>query len=72
MFENFVGWLLVIMLASAICVGYGLVEAAIWWLQKGRVVPGVLLLVAYSLGWLVSVWIVLVGPAALILLAPRK
>jgi hypothetical protein len=72
LFENLVGWLLVSVLATAICVGYGLVEAAIWLFGKGRVVPAVLLLVAYLLGWLVSVWIVLLGPAALILLSPRK
>ncbi len=72
MFENFVGWLLVIVLATTICVGYGLVEAGIWLFRKGSVVPGVLVLVGYLITWLVAVSIVLLGPAALILLSPRK
>ncbi len=72
MFESIVGWLLVSVLATAICVGYGLVEAGIWWFRKGRVVPGVLVLVCYLLTWLVAVWIVVLGPATLILMKPRS
>jgi hypothetical protein len=72
MFESFVGWLLVTILATIICVGYGLVEVGISWLRKGRVVPGVTVLVGYLLTWLVAVWIVVLGPAALILLKPRS
>jgi hypothetical protein len=72
MFESIVGWLLVCVLATAICVGYLLVEAGIWWFRKGRVAPGVLVLVGYLLTWLVAVWIVVLGPAALILMKPRS
>lgn len=72
MFESIVGWLLVSILATAICVGYGLVEVGIWLLRKGRVEPGVVALVGYLITWLVSIWIVVLGPAALILMKPRS
>jgi hypothetical protein len=72
MFESIVGWLLVSILATTICIGYGLVEVGIWWLRKGRVVPGIVALVGYLLTWLVAVWIVVLGPAALILMKPRS
>jgi hypothetical protein len=72
MFESIVGWLLVVVIAAVICVGYGLVEVGIRWLRKGRVVLGVVALVGYLMTWLVAVWIVVLGPAALILMEPRS
>jgi cation transport ATPase len=72
MFESIVGWLLLAILAVSICVGYALLEAARRLIRKGPVVLGVLLLVGYSMTWLVAVWIVLLGPAALILMKPRS
>jgi hypothetical protein len=72
MLDNFVGLVLLGILVSTICVGYGLVEAGIWLFRKGRVVLGVLVLVGYSITWFVAMWIVLLGPAALILMKPRS
>lgn len=72
LFESVVGWLFVIVLGATICVGYGLVEVGIWCFRKGRSLLGVLVLIGYLLTWLVSVWIVLLGPAALILMQPRS
>ena len=72
MLHTVIGWLLLGVVAAASCVGYGLVEVVIWLFRKGRVVLGVLALVGYSITWLVAVWIVVLGPAALILLKPRS
>jgi hypothetical protein len=72
MFESIVGWLLVSIFATTTCVAYGLVEVGIWLFRKGRVVLGVLVLVGYSITWLVAASIVLLGPAALILMKPKS
>jgi hypothetical protein len=72
MVESVVGWLMLIILSTIVGVGYRLVGAAIWLLREGRVVFGLLVLVGYSVTWLVAVWIVLLGPAALFLLEPRS
>jgi len=71
MLETLVGLILLGILVTTLGVGYGLIEAGSWLFLKGRVVLGVLVLVGYSLTWLVAVAIVLLGPAALILLKPR-
>lgn len=70
MVQNFIGWLLLIIFATAVWVGHGLVELGIWLFRKGRVVFGVLVLVIYFMTWLVAVLIILLGPAALILMKP--
>jgi hypothetical protein len=70
MFESIVGWLLMSIFVTSSCVAYGLVEVGIWLFRKARVVLGVLVLVVYSITWLVAVWIVLLGPAALRLMKP--
>jgi hypothetical protein len=72
MFESIVGWLLLSLLATTICVGYGLVEAGIWLFRKGRAALGALVLVGYSITWVVAISIVLLGPSALILMKPRS
>jgi hypothetical protein len=72
MFESVVGWLLVSILATIVCVAYGLVEVGLSLLRKGRVSLVVLVFVGCLLTWLVAVWIVLLGPAALILMKPRS
>jgi len=71
MLGNFLGLVLLGILVATVCVGYGLTEAGIWLFGKGRVVLGVLAFVGYSITWLLAVYIVLVGPAALILMKPR-
>ena len=71
MLHTVIGWLLLGVVATASCVGFGLVEFGIWLFRKGRVAVGVLALVGYSITWLVAVWIVLLGPAALVLMRPR-
>src|ERR1700694_2115328 len=68
MLDSFVGLVLLGVFVGTTCVGYGLVEAGIWLFRKGRVALGVLVLVGYSVTWLVAVWIVLLGPAVLILI----
>jgi hypothetical protein len=72
MFESIVGWLLVSILATTICMAYGLAEIGIWWFRRGRDVLGALALVAYSITLAAAVAIVVLGPAALILLKPRS
>ncbi len=71
MLDNFVGLVLLGILVATVCVRYGLVEAGSWLFRKGRVVFGVLVFVGYSIAWLVAVSIVLLGPAALILMKAR-
>ena len=70
MFESFIGWLLLSIIATAVCVAYGLVELGTWLSRKGRVVLGVLALAGFFITWFATVWIVLLGPAALILIKP--
>lgn len=70
--ESLVGWLLLSFLATTICVAYGLVEVAAWLFRRGRVGLGVLVLVIYSISWLAAVSIILLGPAAVILMKPRS
>ena len=70
MFESIVGWLLLSVLAITIAVTSGLAEVGIRLFRKGRVLLGVVTLVGCSLTWLAATWIVLVGPAALILMKP--
>ena len=70
MFESVVGWLLLSALATTTSAAYGLVEVGLWLSRKGRVVVGVVALVGSFIAWLVAFWIVLVGPAALILMRP--
>jgi hypothetical protein len=72
MFENFIGLVLLALLVGTLWVGFGLVEASIWLFRRGRVVIGVLALVGYSIAGLVAFSIVLLGPAALILMKPRS
>ncbi len=72
MFESIVGWLLLSILATTICLAYGLVEVGTWLFRKGRIVLGILVLVGYSITWLMAFSIVLLGPAALILMKPRS
>jgi hypothetical protein len=72
MLDSLVGWVLLGILASAIGVGYGLVELGTWLFRKGRFVLGVLTLVGYCMTWLVAVSIVLLGPAGLILMKPKS
>jgi hypothetical protein len=70
MLDTFVGLVLLAILATTVCVGYGLVEAGIWLFRKGRVLLGVLVLIGYAITWMVAVCIVLLGPGALILTKP--
>ena len=72
MLENFIGLVLLAILVGTLWVGFGLVEAAIWLFRKGRAVIGVLALIGYSITGLVAFGIVLLGPAALILMKPRS
>jgi hypothetical protein len=72
MLENFIGLVLLGITFGALWVGFGLVEAAIWLYRKRRVALAVLVLVGYFITWLVAVSIVLLGPAALILMKPRS
>ena len=65
-------WLLLGILAITVCVGYALLEAAGWLIRKGPVALGVLLLVGYSMTWFVAFFIVMLGPAALILMKPTS
>jgi hypothetical protein len=72
MFESVVGWLLLSILATTICVAYGLVEVGIWLFRKGRSMLGVLGLVGCSITWLATAWIVLLGPSVLVHMKPRS
>jgi hypothetical protein len=71
MLDTPVGLVLLGIVVATVCVGYGLVEAGSWLYRKGRVVFAILVFVGYSITWIVAVSIVLLGPAALILMAPR-
>ena len=70
MFESVVGWLLLSSLATTTGAAYGLVVVGLWLFRKGHAVLGVLALVGSFITWLVAFWIVLLGPAALILMKP--
>jgi hypothetical protein len=72
MLENFVGLLLLGVLLITICADFGLGWAVIRLFRKGRYPLGVMVLVGYLLTWLAAVWIVVLGPAALILMKPRS
>ncbi len=71
MLGSLVGWIMLAILATSVCVSYGLVEAAISVLRKGRVGLGILLLVFCSVTWLVAAWVALLGPEALSLMKPK-
>jgi hypothetical protein len=68
MLDNFIGLVLLGILVVTLCFDYALGEAVIWLFRQSRLALGVLVLAGYSIGWLVSVWIVLLGPAKLILM----
>jgi hypothetical protein len=72
LFESIVGWLLLSLLATAICVDYALGEAVVWLFRSSRAMFGILVLVGYSITWLVALWVVTLGPAALILMKPKS
>jgi hypothetical protein len=72
MFESIVGWLLLSILAASISVAYGLAEVGVRLFRKGRIVLGVLVLVGFSITWLIALSIVLLGPTVLILMKPRS
>jgi len=59
-------------LVVTICANYGLAWAVVRLLRRGRGVLVVLGVVGYSMTWLVSAGIVLLGPAALILMKPTS
>jgi hypothetical protein len=71
-FETIVGLLLLGILVATMCVGYALLQAAARLFRKGSAALGVLLLAVYTMLWGFAVWIVMLGPAVLILMKPRS
>jgi hypothetical protein len=70
MYTSLVGWVLLAALATLTVGGYALIEFAIRLARRGHVALGVVTAVVYSLiGPFLAVWIVLLGPAALILMS---
>lgn len=72
MFENVVSLVLLGLLVAAVGAGYVLLSVAAGLFRKGSAALGVLLLAIYSVFWGFALWIVLIGPAVLILLKPRS
>jgi hypothetical protein len=68
MYDTYSGWALLGILFIATCVDFWLVDVAISMSRRGRDAIGILALVGYTIAWLVAFWIVLLGPAALLLL----
>jgi hypothetical protein len=72
LFEGSIGLLLLGTLVATMCVGYALLQASARLFRKGRAALGVLLLAVYTMFWGVAFWIVMLGPAVLILMKPRS
>src|SRR4029077_9066900 len=70
MYTSLVGFVLLGVLATMTVGGYAFIEFAVWLARRGHVVVGVLVGVAYGvMGPFRAMWLVLLGPAALILMS---
>ena len=71
-FETTVSWFLLGVLVATMGVGFALLQAAAGLIRNGRAPVGLLLLAVYTMFWGLALWIVMLGPALLILMKPRS
>ena len=71
-FESSVGFLLLGILVVAIGAGYAVLRVAVRLFRNRSGGFGFLVLAVYAMFWGFALWIVLIGPAVLILLQPRS
>lgn len=72
MFENVVSLVLLGILVGAVGAGYAVLRVAVRLFRNRSGGFGFLVLAVYAMFWGFALWIVLIGPAILILLQPRS